>query len=123
MIELAYSPISNGEEIKRYIKLEVINYIGLKGVHKSLKIRAQYNGKTQLVLPLFMDPEITAWVSRLRPLETQEIDFKNLNPTNLLTRRLRQKVEKLEKELESKMDQNSITVSKVFSPTWAQTCA
>ena len=62
-----------------------------------------------------MDADITTWVGRLRPLETQEIDFMNLSVTNPLTRRLRQKVKKLEKEIESKMDQNTITVSKVWS--------
>ena len=83
------------------------------GFHKSLKIRAQYNGKTQLVIPVFMDEEVTSWVQRLRPLETQEVDMRALNLHNPMYKKLKMKVDKLERELEAKMDQNSLTVSKV----------
>lgn len=79
-----------------------------------MKIRAQYNGKTQLVIPIFMDEEVTSWVQRLRPLETQEVDMRALNLHNPMYKKLKMKVDRLEKELEARMDQNSLTVSKVF---------
>jgi hypothetical protein len=84
-----------------------------EGIHKILKIRTQFCSKTQLAVSNFMDPEITQWVERLRPLEYQEIDVDSLNPESNMTKRLRQKIDKIVSDLNGKMDTNSVTVSKV----------